>query len=158
TGMLDAALINGTASHALDFDDMSNPLGGHPTAPILPALFALADTRALTGQDFITAYVAGFETENRIGRRGNFHHYVKGWHATPCCGIFATARAVAPLLKLDEARTATALAIAASLAAGLKANFGTMTKPLHVGHCARSGLFAALLARDDFTANHGAFE
>jgi 2-methylcitrate dehydratase PrpD len=157
-GMLDAALINGTASHALDFDDMNNTLGGHPTAPILPALFALADRQAVDGRRFIAAYVAGFETECKIGLAVNFHHYTKGWHPTATLGVFGAAAASCHLLGLDAARTATALAIAASLSSGLKANFGTMTKPLHVGHCARNGLFAALLARDDFTANHGAFE
>jgi 2-methylcitrate dehydratase PrpD len=156
--MLDAALINGTASHALDFDDMNNTLGGHPTAPILPALFALADAQPVDGRGFIAAYVAGFETECKIGLAVNFHHYTKGWHPTATLGVFGTAAAASHLLGLDAARTATALAIAASLASGLKANFGTMTKPLHVGHCARNGLFAALIARDGFTANQGAFE
>ena len=156
--MLDAALINGTASHALDFDDMSNTLGGHPTAPILPALFALAGAQPVDGKRFIAAYVAGFEAECKLGRGVNFHHYTKGWHPTATLGVFGAASAACHLLGLDVARTATALAIAASFASGLKANFGTMTKPLHVGHCARNGLLAALLARDGFTANAGAFE
>ena len=155
---LDAALINGTASHALDFDDMNNTLGGHPTAPILPALFALADQHPVDGRGFITAYVAGFETESKLGLAVNFHHYTKGWHPTATLGVFGAAAAACRLLGLDAARTATALAIAASLSSGLKANFGTMTKPLHVGHCSRNGLFAALLARDGFTANPGALE
>jgi len=155
---LDAALVNGTASHALDFDDMQNNLGGHPSAPILPALFALADAEPVDGPAFIAAFVAGFETECRIGRGVNFHHYTKGWHPTATLGVLGAAAAASHLLRLDAARTAIALAIATSLASGLKANFGTMTKPLHVGHCARNGLFAALLARDGFTANPGAFE
>src|ERR1700722_5565094 len=155
---LDAALINGTAAHALDFDDCNNTLGGHPSAPILPALFALADERLLDGRAFIAAYVAGFETECKLARGVNFHHYTKGWHATATLGVHGAAAAACHLMRLDAARTATALALASSLAAGLKANFGTMTKPLHVGHCARSGLFAALLAARDFTANAGAFE
>ena len=155
---LDAALINGTAAHALDFDDCNNTLGGHPSAPILPALFALADERAVDGRAFIAAYVAGFETECKLGRGVNFHHYTKGWHATATLGVHGAAAAACHLLRLDAARTATALALASSLASGLKANFGTMTKPLHVGHCARNGLFAALLAARDFTANADAFE
>ena len=157
-GALDAALINGTAAHALDFDDCNNTLGGHPSAPILPALFALADERPVDGRAFITAYVAGFETECKLASGVNFHHYNKGWHATATLGVHGTAAACCHLLRLDAARTATALALASSLASGLKANFGTMTKPLHVGHCARNGLFAALLAARDFTANAGAFE
>jgi 2-methylcitrate dehydratase PrpD len=155
---LDAALINGTASHALDFDDCNNTIGGHPSAPILPGLFALADGIGAPGRDFIAAYVAGFETECKIALGVHLYHYTKGWHPTATLGVFGSAAACAKLLKLPEDRIATALAIAASLASGIKANFGTMTKPLHVGHCTRNGLLAALLARDGFTANDGAFE
>jgi 2-methylcitrate dehydratase PrpD len=155
---LDAALINGTASHALDFDDCNNTIGGHPSAPILPGLFALTDDVGAGGRDFITAYVAGFETECKVALGVHFHHYTKGWHPTATLGVFGSAAACAKLLKLPEDKVAIALAIAASLASGIKANFGTMTKPLHVGHCTRNGLFAALLARDGFTANDGAFE
>jgi len=158
TGALDAALINGTAGHALDFDDCNNTLGGHPSAPILPALFALADERPTDGRAFIAAYVAGFETECKLARGVNFHHYTKGWHATATLGVHGATAAACRLMRLDAPRTAIAIAIASSLASGIKANFGTMTKPLHVGHCARNGLFAALLAEGDFTANAGAFE
>jgi 2-methylcitrate dehydratase PrpD len=150
---LDAALVNGTAAHALDFDDMTNRLGGHPSAPILPALFALADELGASGRDFIAAYVAGFETECKLGLGVHFHHYTKGWHPTATLGVFGSAAACARLMKLSDEKVAVALAIAASLASGIKANFGTMVKPLHVGHCTRNGLFAALLARDGFTAN-----
>lgn len=155
---LDAALINGTASHALDFDDCNNTIGGHPSAPILPALFALADDTGATGRDFIAAYVAGFETETKLGLGVHFYHYTKGWHPTATLGVFGCAAACAKLMKLPEDRIAIALAIAASLASGIKANFGTMVKPLHVGHCTRNGLFAALLAKGGFTANPGVFE
>jgi 2-methylcitrate dehydratase PrpD len=93
-----------------------------------------------------------------FGRVLNMHHYQKGWHPTATLGIFAGAAASAHLLGLDRERTATALAIATSLAAGIKANFGTMTKPLHVGHCARNALFAALLAEQGFTAQSAALE
>jgi len=158
TNALDAALVNGVAAHALDFDDMNNTLGGHPSAPILPALFALADERPVTGRAFIAAFVAGFETECKLGRGVHFHHYTKGWHPTATLGVFGAAAAACSLIRLDVERTAVALAIAASLASGIKANFGTMTKPLHVGHCARDGLYAALLAEAGFTANPGVFE
>jgi 2-methylcitrate dehydratase PrpD len=158
TGPLDAALINGTAAHALDFDDVSNSLGGHPSAPILPALFALAETEDCTGAAFVAAYVAGFETETRIARGVHFHHYEKGWHPTATLGVFGATAACCHLMRLDAAQTAQALAIAASLASGIKANFGTMTKPLHVGHTARNGLFAAKLAQGGFTANTAAME
>jgi 2-methylcitrate dehydratase PrpD len=150
--------VNGTASHALDFDDCSNTLGGHPSAPILPGLFALADAMPVSGRDFIAAYVAGFETETRIARAVNFHHYDKGWHPTATLGVFGAAAAASRLLGLTAAQTATALAIAASFASGLKANFGTMTKPLHVGQCAHNGVMAAMLAREGMTASHDVFE
>jgi 2-methylcitrate dehydratase PrpD len=102
--------------------------------------------------------VVGVETEIRLARAVNFHHYDKGWHPTATLGIFGTVAAAARLLRLDTAKTATALAIAASLASGLKANFGTMVKPLHIGHSGRSGLFAALLAERGFDASLNAFE
>jgi 2-methylcitrate dehydratase PrpD len=158
TSPLDAALVNGTAAHAHDFDDCNNTLGGHPSAPILPALFALADDIGASGRDFIAAYVAGFEVETKLSLGVNFHHYTKGWHPTATLGVFGATAACAKLLRLSDEQTATALGLATSLASGVKANFGTMTKPLHVGHCARNGLFAALLAREGFTANPGAFE
>ena len=158
TAPLEAALVNGTASHALDFDDMTNNLGGHPSAPILPALFALADETGASGRDFMAAYVAGFETECKIAMGVHFYHYTKGWHPTATLGVFGAAAACAKLLKLPDDKTATALSIAASLAAGIKANFGTMVKPLHVGHCTRNGMFAALLARDGFSAGDRVFE
>jgi 2-methylcitrate dehydratase PrpD len=150
---LDAAVINGAASHALDFDDCNNTFGGHPSAPVLSALFALADDVGATGREFIAAYVAGFEAETKIALGVNFHHYMKGWHPTATLGVFGSAAACARLLKLDAAQTAVALAAAVSFASGVKSNFGTMMKPLHVGHCARNGLYAALLAREGYTAN-----
>ncbi|HUB44441.1 MAG TPA: MmgE/PrpD family protein [Acetobacteraceae bacterium] len=155
---LDAALINGTAAHALDYDDVSNTLGGHPSAPIVPALFALAETQGAGGRAFVTAFVTGFETETRIARGVNFHHYEKGWHPTATLGVFGATAACCHLLGLPPDRVAVALGLAASFASGVKANFGTMTKPLHVGHCSRNGLLAALLAADGFTANPGALE
>jgi 2-methylcitrate dehydratase PrpD len=94
TNALDAALINGTAAHALDFDDCNNTLGGHPSAPILPALFALADERLVDGHAFIVAYVAGFETECKLALGVNFHHYTKGWHATATLGVHGAAAAI----------------------------------------------------------------
>lgn len=157
-GILDAALINGVSSHVLDFDDCNNTIGGHPSVPILPGLLALAEAERANGRDLLAAYVAGFEVETRIARAVHFHHYEKGWHPTATLGVFGAAAAAARLLGLDGERTATAIAIAASLASGIKANFGTMVKSLHVGHCARNGLYAALLARQGFTANEGAFE
>ncbi len=165
TAALDAAAINGTTSHALDYDDCNNALAGHPSAVLLPAALALGEQLGASGRDVVLAYVTGFETQGKVAHAVHLHHYEKGWHPTATLGIFGAAAASAKLLKLDAAQTATALAIAASLSSGLKANFGTMTKPLHAGECSRNGLYAALLAREGFTAcpevfehKHGFFE
>ncbi len=87
-GVLDAAYVNGTASHALDFDDCSNTMGGHPSVPVLSALFPLADELGVSGCDFVLAYIAGFEVETKIALAVNFHHYTKGWHPTATLGTF----------------------------------------------------------------------
>ena len=158
TAALDAASINGTASHALDYDDCNNALAGHPSAVLLPASLALAEELGASGRDVVLAYVTGFETQGKVAHAVHLHHYEKGWHPTATIGIFGAAAASAKLLKLDAEQTATALSIAASLASGIKANFGTMTKPLHAGECTRNGLYAALLAREGFTACPEAFE
>jgi 2-methylcitrate dehydratase PrpD len=158
TSALDAALVNGTASHALDYDDVSGVLGGHPSVMLIPPMLAVAESVAASGRDLALAYVVGFETECRIARGVHFHHYDKGWHPTATLGIFGTVAAAARLLRLTPEQTAVAIGLAASLASGLKANFGTMTKPLHVGHAVRNGLFAALMAREGFTANPAALE
>ena len=158
TRALDAALINGAASHAFDFDDCSNTLGGHPSAPIVPVALAIGEELGSTGRDTVEAYIAGFEAETRIAMGVHMHHYTKGWHPTATLGIFGAIAACGRLLKLDDATLATAFAIGVSEAAGVKANFGTMTKPLHVGLTARNGLFACLLAKEGFTASAEAFE
>ncbi len=155
---LDAAIINGTAAHALDYDDVNNTIGGHPSAPLLPAIVALGEMLGASGEDILLAYITGFETQARIGAAVNVYHYRKGWHPTATLGVFGAAGACARLLNLDAPRTATALAIAASLSSGIKANFGTMTKPLHAGHCSRNGLYAALMAKEGFTAADDALE
>jgi 2-methylcitrate dehydratase PrpD len=155
---LDAALVNGTAAHALDFDNTARSLGGHVSAVVVPALFAAGEAYGASGRDVILAHAAGYELGARLGRCVNPGHTEKGWHPTATLGVFAVAGACARLLGLTAAQTETALALATSLSAGTKANFGTMTKPLHAGQCARAGLLAALLARKGFTANSSAFE
>src|SRR5512146_2354265 len=154
---LDAALINGTAAHALDYDNTASNLGGHVSAVMVPALIAAAEAYGASGHDLLLAHVAGFET-GRIGLGVNPYHTERGWHPTWTVGVFAVTAACARLLGLSVAETETALALATSLAGGTKANFGTMAKPLHAGQCARNGLLAALLARKGFTANPDAFE
>ncbi|MFH1007142.1 MAG: MmgE/PrpD family protein [Candidatus Latescibacterota bacterium] len=154
---LDAALVNGTAAHALDFDNTASNIGGHVSAVMVPALIAAAEAHASTGKELLLAHAVGFETA-RIGLAVNPRHSEKGWHPTSTLGVFAVTAACARLLGLSLEQTETALALSTSLAAGIKANFGTMTKPLHAGQCARGGLMSALLARRGFTANRDAFE
>ena len=158
TSVLDATLVNGTASHALDYDDVSGVMGGHPSAMLVPSMIALGESLGATGRNLALSYVVGYETECRIARGVHFHHYDKGWHPTATLGIFGTVAAAARMLSMSVEQTAVALGLAASFASGLKANFGTMTKPLHVGHASRNGLFAAYMARNGFTANAGALE
>jgi 2-methylcitrate dehydratase PrpD len=154
----DAALANGTAAHALDYDDLHQSLSGHPSVPVLPAALALAERQHLSGAALITAFLVGIEIEAKLGRALNPGLYEAGWHATSALGVFGAAAAAAKLLGLSVERIAQALAIAASLASGIKANFGTDCKPLHAGHAARCGVEAALLAEGGFTGNPRALE
>jgi 2-methylcitrate dehydratase PrpD len=157
-GKLEAAFVNGTSGHALDYDDTSKSLSGHPTVIIIPGLLALAEELGSNGQDFMDAYIVGVETATRIARGVNFYHYEKGWHPTATLGIFGAIAAAARLMRLSDEQTAHALCIGASLASGIKANFGTPVKPMHAGLAARNGLFAALLAQQGFEAAPAALE
>lgn len=148
-----AALVNGTAAHALDFDDSSDGMFGHPSACLLPALLALADTGRVAGADLLTGYAAGFELASKLGRHMMPEHYARGWHNTATLGALGAAAAVARALRLDARAASVALGIAASLASGVRLNFGTMTKPLHAGNAARNGLLAGRLAQAGFTAD-----
>ncbi len=154
----DAALANGTAAHALDYDDLQISLQGHPSAPILSAALALAEKQRASGADLVLAFVVGVEIEAKLGRALNPAHYEVGWHATGTLGVLGASASAAKLLGLSTERTEHALAIAASMACGIKANFGTDCKPLHVGHAARCGLEAAALAQVGFTGNPRALE
>jgi len=131
---------------------------GHASATIIPALLAAGEEFGANGKEVLLAHVVGFEAGARIGKGVNLYHYEKGWHPSSTLGVFGVAAACARLLQLSVTETETALALSTSLASGIKANFGTMTKPLHVGQCARNGLMAALLARKGFTANPDALE
>ncbi|MBV1915057.1 MAG: MmgE/PrpD family protein [Pseudomonadales bacterium] len=153
-----AALINGAAGHALDFDDTHMGMGGHPSVPVAPAALAIAEDLNASGQQLLTAYIVGLEVECRLGLLIGGQHYAKGWHVTSTIGVFGAVAAVSHLLGLSELQFANAFGLAASQASGLKANFGTMTKPFHAGHAAERGLVSARLALKGFTANAGAFE
>ena len=153
-----AALVNGTASHALDYDDVNTAMTGHPTVAILAALLALAETRHDPGRDVACAFVAGYEAQCRVAQAVGDAPYQRGFHATGTIGTFGAAAACARLLGLDADRTAVALGIAATQAAGMKSMFGTMSKPLHAGKSCANGLLAARLAARGFTANPAAIE
>ena len=154
---LDAALLNGTAAHTLDFDNTIETLIGHISAVSVPALIAGGEAHGCSGADLLLGHAAAVET-TRIGLALNPEHSEKGWHPTSTLGVIAVAAGCSRLLALSVEQTEMALALSASLAAGIKANFGTMTKPLHAGQCARGGLMAALLARKGYTASAEAFE
>ena len=152
TDALSAALINGVLAHALDFDDVNDSCMGHPSAPLVPAVLALGEEIGASGAQVLEAFLIGFELECKLGLAIGNAHYAKGWHATATTGTMAAAAACAKLLGLNREQIGMALGIAASSSAGMRINFGTMTKPFHVGQAARGGLMAALLASNGFTA------
>jgi 2-methylcitrate dehydratase PrpD len=149
--ILAAALANGAAAHALDYDDVNVAMPGHPSVTILPGLLALAELNKASGRELITAFVAGYETACRIGAALQPGHYDLGFHATGTVGSFGAAAACARLLRLQITGTRVALGIAGTQAAGLKSQFGTMCKPFHAGKAAQNGLLAARLAARGFT-------
>ena len=152
----DAAWINGTAAHALDFDDVA--LRGHPSTVLVPAIIAEAQALGSSGKDMVTAYAAGYEVWADLTRRDPEHYHTKGWHPTGILGAVAAAAACASLNKLDAEQCALAISLGASQSAGIMANFGTMTKPFHAGRSAQSGVIAARLVKAGFTASPDALE
>ena len=155
-----AALANGVAAHAMDYDDTQLStskeavygLLTHPTTPVLAAVLAIGEKERISGQELVLAYVLGVEVECRIADAINPRHYQSGFHSTATMGGLGAAVAVGKLLGSKEEQLLRSLGIAASMASGLRENFGTMTKPLHAGRAAENGVNAALLARDGFTA------
>lgn len=150
--VINAALINGTASHFLDYDDVHMGMVGHPTVPVVPAVLAVGEHRGSSGKKLIEAIVAGIEVECRIGEAVNPEHYAAGWHATATLGCFGACAAVAKLIGLNADSTVSALGIAGTQAFGLQQSFGTMCKPFHAGKAASNGIIAAVLAENGFTA------
>jgi len=156
TGAMDAAWINGTAAHALDYDDVA--LRGHPSTTIVPALLADGEALKSSGRELAVAYVAGYEVWADLVDRDRGKHHDKGWHPTGIFGPLAAAAACARLRGLDAQQTASALGIAASRASGLMANFGSMTKPFHAGCAAHAGVVAARLAAQGMTSSPDVLE
>lgn len=153
-----AALAIGVYSHADDFDDISFSLPGHPSVTVLPAVLSIGESENISGAELLTAYMIGFEIQCKLGQALAPTLYQNGWHATPVLGTVGAAAAAGRLLRLSSQKLAHCLGIAASMAAGLRANLGTMTKPLHVGFAAHNGVTAALLAQRGITANLDALD
>ncbi|HEY1232409.1 MAG TPA: MmgE/PrpD family protein [Candidatus Binatia bacterium] len=155
-----AALANGVAGHAMDYDDTQLStskeavygLLTHPTTPVLAAVLAVGEKQKITGAEFLLGYLLGVEVECRIADAINPRHYQSGFHSTATMGGLGAAMAAGKILGQKEPQLLMTLGIAASMASGLRENFGTMTKPLHAGRAAENGVTAALLARDGFTA------
>ena len=162
----DAAMINGTSGHADDYDDTQlstapDRLYGlmtHPTVPVLAAALAVGEERDSTGKEVFEAFVAGFEVECKLAETIKPAHYWKGFHTTATIGTFGAYAAVGTLFGLNESELRASLGIAASLSSGIRANFGTMTKPLHAGMAASNGVTACLLGKEGFTANMSALD
>ena len=157
-----AARWNGLAGHAMDWDDTQLSKGAdrlyglltHPTIPPLASGIAVSDKLGnISGKKFIEAFIIGFEVECKLNEVINPDHYVKGFHSSGTFGTFGAVTTTAKLIGLSSIQYANALGIASSMAAGIRVNFGTMTKPLHVGRAAENGVTAALLAQAGFTAN-----
>jgi 2-methylcitrate dehydratase PrpD len=153
-----AALVNGTAAHALDFDDNFDPAKAHASAVLVPAILALAEQEGSTGAACIDAYIVGLQILGRAGQGVNPYHRNRGWHATATMGAIGAAAACARLLRLPTEQAAYALSISTSMAAGFMSQFGTDTKPLHAGLAAKAGVMAASLARAGMSAGLGTFD
>ena len=158
TNVANAALVNGTLGHALDFDDTQISFSGHPSTVILPAALSLGEKLKLSGKVVLEAFTVGFEVACKIGRGVNPRLYKNGWHATSVIGSLGAAVAAGKILGLDAGEMASAFGLAASQSSGLKENFGTMTKPFHAGRAAQSGVISALLAKNGFTASQQILE
>jgi 2-methylcitrate dehydratase PrpD len=156
--LLHAALVNGISSHVFDFDDTHLKTIIHPAGPIASALLPLAETRGMSGRDFLHAFILGVEVECRIGNAVYPNHYDVGWHITGTAGVFGAAAAAAKVLGLDRQQITWALGIAASQSSGLREMFGTMCKPFHPGRAAQNGLLAAHLAEQNFTSSDRGIE
>lgn len=155
---LHAALINGISSHVLDYDDTHLKTIIHPAGPVASALLALAETRPMSGYDFLTALIVGVEVECRIGNSVYPEHYDRGWHITGTTGVFGAAAAVGKAIGLDRTRMLWALGIAGTQASNLREMFGTMTKSFHPGRAAQNGLTAALLAEAGYDSSERVLE
>ena len=155
---LHAAFLNGISSHVLDYDDTHLKTIIHPAGPVASAILAVAETRAISGRDFLTALIAGVEVECRIGNCVYPEHYDRGWHITGTAGVFGAAAATGKLLGLDRQQMSWAFGIAATQSSGLREMFGTMCKSFHPGRAAQNGAMGAFLAKAGFDSSERAIE
>jgi 2-methylcitrate dehydratase PrpD len=153
-----SSLANGISGHVLDYDDVSEPMYGHPTVAVLPACLALGEELDVSGKDLLESYIIGLEVTVKLSYGMNPAHYEHGWHSTCTLGSMGAAAAAAKLLGLTGEQLRTALALAASQAGGLQQNFGTMIKPFHSGRAAENGVLAALLAQRGWTGDQNILE
>ena len=153
-----AALFNGIAAHALDFDDASSPMSGHPSAALLPCLIALAEARDIEGSRVASAYVVGFETCCKLGRALDLTHYSRGGHMTATMGTIGATAACGHLLNLEAERITHAIGLALAQTAGTRENFGTDAKSFQAGQANAAAIRAALLAERGFTASPHALD
>ena len=153
-----AALINGSASHALDYDDTLASFLGHPSVTLFPSLLALGEWQEKSGEDFLGAYLIGLQVGITIAQCAGMEHYMAGWHGTSTIGHLASAAGCAWLLGLDAKHAAYALGVGATQSSGLKRVFGTMCKPFHAGRSSQAGLMSALLAQQGFTSAEDVLE
>lgn len=155
---LHAALVNGISSHVLDYDDTHLKTIIHPAGPVVSAILAVAEDRAISGRDFLTALIVGVEVECRIGNCVYPEHYDRGWHITGTAGVFGAAAATGRLLGLTRQQMIWAFGIAATQSSGLREMFGTMCKSFHPGRAAQNGAMAAFLAKSNFDSSERAIE
>lgn len=149
---LTAAFVNAAAANVLDFCDTHHPTIIHPTAPVAPALLALAERKRCSGQALLHALLLGIEAECRVGNAVSPWHYAHGWHITSTCGVIGAAAAAGKLLGLGAEPMVRAIGLGATQACGLLESLGTMAKSVSVGDAARNGIVAALLAEHGFAA------
>ena len=158
TNVMNAALINGSMAHALDYDDVHLGAHGHPSAPLIPAILALGEWKKISGQAALEAFVLGYEVETRIGVGIGFGHYERGWHSTSTFGRFGAAVAAGKLLGLSLDQMLYAMGLAGTQASGVRLVFGTMAKPFHAGKSASDGVMSALMAERNFTCARNILE
>lgn len=151
TDILNAAALNAMSANVYDFDDTHLPTIIHPTAPVAAALFALAQSAPLSGEQLLLAFVLGVEVECRLGNAVSPGHYQRGWHITSTCGVFGAAAGAARAMLLDAQHIAWAFGNASAQASGLVETLGSMSKSISVGNAARNGLLSALLAAEGFS-------